>query len=144
MPAKFFTYSAHQATYENLLKTRLILEIKFDLEIEIFKVKGAYGNFFTIFYAFSASNYVRKPSQNSAYTRNEIWPWNRDFQGQECLCLNFFYIRRVKLRRNTLSSLHNKWDKFFTLHFTLPAGLVDISTSSQVGYSTWDIQWFYV
>ena len=36
-----FTYSAHQTTYENLLKTRLILEMKFNLEIEIFKVKGA-------------------------------------------------------------------------------------------------------
>ena len=36
----FFTYSTHQTTYENLLKTWLILEIKFDLELAIFKVKG--------------------------------------------------------------------------------------------------------
>ena len=45
----FFTYSAHQTTYENLLKIWLILEIKFDLELAIFKVKGVCGNFFTIF-----------------------------------------------------------------------------------------------
>ena len=90
------SFSAHQTTYENLLKTRLILEMKFDLGIEIFKIK--------------------------------------DF------CRNFLHIQRVKLHRNTLSNLNKKLDKFFTL----PAGLVDISTSSQVGYSTWNIQWFYV
>ena len=57
------------------------------------------------FYAFSAVNYVRKPSQNSAHTINEIWPWNRDFQGQGCLreFLKYFLrIQRVKLHRNTL------------------------------------------
>ena len=50
--------------------------------------------FLNVFYVFSASNYVRKPSLNSAYTRNEIWPWNRDFQGQGCLreFLNYFYV----------------------------------------------------
>ena len=61
MNAKFFmlfTYSAHQTTYENLFKTQLILEMKFDLEIEIFKVKGVCGNFLTIFYSFRASNYI--------------------------------------------------------------------------------------
>ena len=96
---------------------------------------------------FSASNYIRKPSKNLAYIRNKIWLWIGDFQGQGCLWeffYYFFHIQRVKLHRNTLSNLHDKWDKFFTLHFTLPAGLVDISTSSQVGDSTWDIQWFYV
>ena len=94
-----------------------------------------------------ASKYVRKPSQNSVYTRNEIWPWIGDFQDQGCLrefSYYFFHIQRVKLHRNTLSNLHDKWDKFFTLHFTLPAGLVDISTSIQIGDSTWDIQWFFV
>ena len=50
----FFMYSAHQTTYENLLKTWLVLEIKFDLELAIFKVKGVCGNFFTIFFIFSA------------------------------------------------------------------------------------------
>ena len=131
----FFTYSAHQTTYENLLKTRLILKIKLDLEIEIFKVKGVYGNFFTIFYLFSTSNYIRHPSKNLADIRNKIWPWIDNFQGQGCLRVFFYYffhIQRVKLLRNILSNLHDKWDKFFTLHFTLPAGLVDISTSSQV------------
>ena len=33
-------------------------------------------------FIFCASNCVRKPSQNSAYTRNKIWPWYWDFQGQ--------------------------------------------------------------
>ena len=47
-------YSAHQTTYQNLLKTWLILEIKFDLELAILKVKGVCGNFFTIFFIFSA------------------------------------------------------------------------------------------
>ena len=111
----------------------------FDLEIEIFKVKGVCVNFFTISYVFSASNYIRKPSKNLAYIRNKIWPWIGDFQGQVCLrefFYYFFHIQRVKLHRNTLSNLHDEWDKFFTLHFTLPAGLVDISTSSQVGDST--------
>ena len=49
----FFTYSAHQTTYENLLKTWLRLEIKFYRELAIFKVKGVCGNFFTIFFIFS-------------------------------------------------------------------------------------------
>ena len=40
-----------------------MLEMKLDLEIEIFKVKGVCGNFFTIFYVFSASNYIRIPSR---------------------------------------------------------------------------------
>ena len=75
----FFPYYVHQTTYENLLKTWLILEIKFDLELAIFKVKGVFGN--------------------------------------------FFHIRRVKLHRNTLLNLHDKRGKFFTLHFTSPAGL---------------------
>ena len=88
----FFTYSAHQTTYENLLKTRLILELKFDPEIEIFKVKGVCGNFFTIFYVFSASSYIRKPSKNLAYIRNKIWPWIDDFQGRRCLRGFFFTI----------------------------------------------------
>ena len=44
----FFTYSAHQTTFENFLKTWLILEIKFDLELAILKVKGVCGNFFHI------------------------------------------------------------------------------------------------
>ena len=76
-----------------------------------------------------------------------LWTWNRDFWGQRCLRQSFYYfshIQHVKLHRNTLSNLHDKWDKFFTLHFTLPAGLVGISTTHQVGDSTWDIQWFYV
>ena len=67
-------------TCENLLKTWLILEIKFDLELAILKVKG--------------------------------------------VCGNFFHIQRVVLHRNTLSNLHDKWDKFFRLQFTLPARLV--------------------
>ena len=137
----FLTYSAHQTTFENLFKTRLILEMKFDLEIEIFKVKGVCGSFFTIFYVFSGSNYIRKPSNNLSYIRNKIWPLIVDFQGQGCLREfhhYFFHIQRVKLHRNTLSNHHDKWDKFFTLHFTMPAGLVDISTSIQVVDSTWD------
>ena len=76
-----------------------------------------------------------------------LWPWNRDFQSQGCLrefSYYFFHIHRVKLHRNATSNLHDKWDKFFTLHFTLPLRLVDISTTSQVGDSNWDIQWFYV
>ena len=144
----FFTYSAHQTTYENLLKTRIIIEMKFDLEIEIFKFKGVCGIFFTIFYVLSASNYIRKPSKNWAYSRNKIWPWIGNFQGQGCLREFFYYvfnIHRVKLHSNFLSNLHDKWDKFFTLHFTLPAGLIVTSTSSsQVGDSTWGIHWFYV
>ena len=99
----FFTYSGHQTTYENLLKTRLILEMESDLKIEIFKVKGVCGNFFTILFIFSAWNYIEIPSQT--------------------------------LMTN---------EPFFTFHFTLPAGLVGILTSSQFGDSTWDIQWFYV
>ena len=100
-----------------------------------------------VFYVSSASNYIRKPSKNLTYIRNKIWPWIGDFQGLRCLqefFCNFFHIQRVKLHRNTLSNLHEKWDKFFTLHFTLLAGLVDISTSSLVGDTTWDIQWFRV
>ena len=96
----FSTYSAHQFTYENLLKTRLILEMKFDLEIEIFKVKGVCGNFFTIFYVFSASNYTRKPSKNLAYTRDKIWPWIGDFQGQRCLREFFYYFFRKREMTN--------------------------------------------
>ena len=120
---------------------------QFDLEIEIFNVKAAAGICLQFFYVFSALNYIRKPSKNLAYIRKKIWPWIGDFQGQGCLREFFYYffdIQRVKLHRNTLSNLHDKWNKFFTLHFTLPSGLVDISTSSQVGDFTWDIQWFYV
>ena len=72
------------------------------------------------FFVFSASNYVRKPSQNSTYTRTEIWPWNRDFKGQGRLRKFFYYcfhIQRVKLHRNTLSNVHDKWDKFFIQWF---------------------------
>ena len=61
----FFTYSVHQTTYKNLLKTWLILKIKFDLELAIFKVKGVCGNFLTIFFIFSAWNYIEIPSQTS-------------------------------------------------------------------------------
>ena len=46
----FSTYLVHQTTYENLLKTRLILEMKFNLEIEIFKVKGVCGIFFAAYF----------------------------------------------------------------------------------------------
>ena len=112
-----------------------------------FQGQGCLRAFFCHFFVFSVSNYIRKPSKNLAYIRNQIWPWIGDFQGQGCLqdfFYYFFHIQRVKLHRNTLSHLHDKWGKFFTLHFTLPAGLVDISTSSQVGDSTWDIQWFHV
>ena len=45
--------------------------MKFDLKIEIFNVKGVCGNFFTIFYVFSASNYIRKPSKNLAILHGE-------------------------------------------------------------------------
>ena len=89
----------------------------------------------------------RKPTKNLAYIRNKIWPWIGDFQGQRSLrelFYHFVHIQRVKSHRNTRLNLHDKWNKFFTLHFTLRAELVDISTSSQVGDSTWDIQWFYV
>ena len=55
------------------------------------EINDVNANFLNVFYVSSASNYVRKPSQNSAYSRNEIWPWNRDFQGQGCL-LEFFTI----------------------------------------------------
>ena len=43
-----FTYSAHQTKYEDLLKTRFILEMKFDLEMEIFKLKVVCGNFYIL------------------------------------------------------------------------------------------------
>ena len=112
-----------------------------------FQGQGCLREFFTIFYVLGASKYIRKPSKNLAYIINKIWPWIGDFQGQGCLqefSYYFFHIQRVKLHRNTLSNLHDKWDKFFTLYFTLSARLVDISTSSQVGDSTLDIQWFYV
>ena len=55
--------------YENLLKTRLILEMKFDLELAIFKVKGVCENVFTIFFIFNAWNYIEIPSQT--FMRNE-------------------------------------------------------------------------
>ena len=35
----------------------------FDLEFEIFQVKGVCGNFFTIFFIFSSWNYIEIPSQ---------------------------------------------------------------------------------
>ena len=38
----------------------------------------------SIFFVFSSSNYVGKDSEILASTRNEIWPWNTDFQGQQC------------------------------------------------------------
>ena len=60
--------------YENLLKTRLLLEMKFDLEVEIFKVKGVYRNFLSIFFIFSASNSIRKPYKNLTYIRNKNLP----------------------------------------------------------------------
>ena len=73
--------------------------MKFDLEIKIFMVKGICGNFqlffnyfLTIFYVFSGSNYIRKPSKNLAYIRNEIWPWIVDFQGEGCLREPFHYF----------------------------------------------------
>ena len=50
----FFSFFVHQTTYYNLLKTRLILEIKFDFEIEIFKVKGVSAGIFLLFFPFSA------------------------------------------------------------------------------------------
>ena len=81
-----------------------------DHEIEILKVKDVCGNFLTIFFIFSALNYIEIPSQ--AFMTNE---------NNFLLC-----TLRMKLHRNTLSNLHDKWDKFFTLHFTLPVGLVDI------------------
>ena len=78
-----------------------IREMKFNIEIEIFKVKGVCGNFFTFFYVFRASNYIQKPSRKLAYIWNKIWRWIGDFQGQGCLWeffYYFFHIQRVKLR----------------------------------------------
>ena len=75
-------------------------------------------------WVFSASNYI--PSKNLAYIRNKIWPWIGDFPGQGWLrefFYYFFHIQHMKQHRNTLSNLHDKWHKFCTLHFTLPAGL---------------------
>ena len=80
-----------------------ILEIKFDLELAIFKVKGVCKNFLTIFFISSTWNYIEIPSQ---------------------------------------TFMTNKTNFYIALY--VAAGLVDISTSSQVGDSTWDIQWFYV
>ena len=71
----FFTYSTHQTTYENLLKTWLILEIKFDLETVIFKVKGVCGNFFTIFFIFSAWNYIEVPFQTFMTNETNFLHW---------------------------------------------------------------------
>ena len=56
----FFTYSAHQTTYENLLKTRLILEMKFDFEIEIFQGQGCLREFFLLFFSYSAREITYK------------------------------------------------------------------------------------
>ena len=54
----FFSYSVHQITYENTLKSSLLLEMKFDLEIPIFNVNKVSRNFKTIFYVFKTSNFA--------------------------------------------------------------------------------------
>jgi len=57
------------------------------------------------------------------------------FKVKDATRIFFYYfsrIQRIKLRRKILSNLRAK---FFTLNFTLPAGLVHIGTSSQVGDS---------
>ena len=54
------------------------------------------------------SNYVGKHSEILVSTRNEIWPWNTDFQGQKCFeeFKNYFLrIQNIKFRLKTLTIL---------------------------------------
>ena len=83
--------------YENFLKIRLILEMKFDLEIEIFMDKVVCGNSFTIFYVFSGSNYRRKPSKNLAYIKKNLtlnWRFSRSRVSVGIFLLFFSYSAR--------------------------------------------------
>ena len=53
----FFVLS--QSNYVgNILKSLLLLEMKFDIEIPNFKVKNVSRNFKTIFYVFETSNFA--------------------------------------------------------------------------------------
>ena len=54
----FFSYSVHQITLENTLKSSLLLEMKFDLEIPIFKVNNVSKNFKTFFYVCKTSSFA--------------------------------------------------------------------------------------
>ena len=55
-----FFYSVHQITQENILKSTLLLEMKFDLEIPIIEVNNVSRNFKTIFYVFKTLNFAWK------------------------------------------------------------------------------------
>ena len=54
----FCSYSVHQITKENTLIFSLLLEMKFDLEIPIFKVNNVSRNFKTVLYVFKTSNFA--------------------------------------------------------------------------------------
>ena len=51
---------------------------------------------FSIFSVLSPSNYVGKHSEILASTRNEIWPWNTVFQGQQCFEEFYNYFLRIQ------------------------------------------------
>ena len=69
----FFSYSVHQITWESTLKSSLLLEMKFDLGIQIFKI----NNFDPLY------SYLKSNSQKSCYeivyciTRDERQPLQR-------------------------------------------------------------------
>ena len=92
------TYSVHQTTYKNLLKTWFILEIKFDFELAIFKVKGVCGNFLTIFFIFSAWNYIWITSQT--FMTNKT-----NFLHCTLRCLQGWSIYRPAVRSGTLPEI---------------------------------------
>ena len=87
-----------------------------DLENLYFKVKDTSVIFSIIFFVLSPSNYIRKHSEILASTKNEIWPWNTDFQDQQCFeeFKNYFLrIQNIKFCLKTLNILflnkENKW-----------------------------------
>ena len=104
----FFTYLAHQTTYENLLKTWLISEIKFVLELTIFKVKGVCGNLLTIFFIFSTWNYIQIPFQT--FMTNET-----NFLHCTLRCLRGWSIYRPAVR----SGLYLRYPVILYINFAI-------------------------
>ena len=76
----FFPFSAHQWRWIAISNFRICKKWNVTLTVN-FQGQGYLSDFFSIFFLFSTSNYVGKHSKTLTSTRNEIWPWNTDFQG---------------------------------------------------------------
>ena len=103
----FFPFLAHQWRWKAISNFRLCKKWNMTLTVD-FQGQGYLSDFFSIFFVFSPSNYVGKHSEILVSTRNEIWPRNTDFKGQQCLeeFRNYFLrIQNIKFCLKTLNIL---------------------------------------